>query len=92
MTALDVMTGPVASELGAGRSHDRPGTLLLILLVPPAMIGCAWLAQRQGTLLLLTGCFLGMRVLLAAWAMCGVGAGMGVAVSRFAFMLFVGPP
>ncbi|MCX4882787.1 hypothetical protein [Streptomyces sp. NBC_00847] len=68
-----------------------PGTIGTFLVTPVALTGCAWLAQRQGTPVLLLGAFLAMVVLLGAWVMCGVGPGLGVAVSGFAFMLFVGP-
>lgn len=68
-----------------------PGTVGTLVVMPVALTGCAWLAQRQGTLVLLLGAVLAMSVLLVAWFMCGVGPGLGVVVSGFAFMLFVGP-
>ncbi|MGW2900787.1 hypothetical protein ACWDAO_41040 [Streptomyces sp. NPDC001212] len=65
--------------------------MAILILTPAAMAGCSWLAQKQGTLVLLLGAFVAMVVLVIAWTMCGAGPGALVAVSGFAFMLFVGP-
>ncbi|MYS93427.1 MULTISPECIES: hypothetical protein [Streptomyces] len=68
----------------------RLGTLGVLVFLPLALTGCAWLAQHQGPLML-AGAILAMLSLVVAWAMCGAGPGACVAVSGFAFMLFVGP-
>ncbi|MFD5472418.1 hypothetical protein [Streptomyces sp. NPDC127105] len=62
-----------------------------MIATPAAIAGCSWLAQKQGTLVLLLGSLLGMLIMVIAWTMCGAGPGALVAVSGFAFMLFVGP-
>jgi hypothetical protein len=89
-----------ATEAGSAWPHAAigkkplrrwPATVGTLLITPLAMTGCAWLAQRQGTLVLLLGAVLGMLVMVAAWALCGAGPGAFVAVFGFAFMLFVGP-
>ncbi|MFJ8715110.1 hypothetical protein ACIRD9_18285 [Streptomyces violaceus] len=75
----------------ASRNELRrwPGTVGALVLAPLAMIGCAWLAQRQDALVVL-GAVLALLVLVIAWVMCGAGPGACVAVFGFAFMLFVG--
>ncbi|MCX4724649.1 hypothetical protein [Streptomyces sp. NBC_01306] len=62
-----------------------------MILGPLALAGCGWLAQRQGTLVMLLSAFLAMIVLCIAWAMCGAGPGACVAALGFALMLFLGP-
>ncbi|MGY6024993.1 hypothetical protein [Streptomyces spinosirectus] len=84
-------TKPEGAAVREGGARRWPGIVGTLVVMPVALTGCAWLAQRQGTLVLLLGAFLAMIVLLGAWVMCGVGPGLGVAVSGFAFMLFVGP-
>ncbi|WP_225078087.1 tweety family protein [Streptomyces sp. CoT10] len=83
-------TGP-ETALHVARPRRWPGTMAILILTPAAMAGCSWLAQKQGTLVLLLGAFVAMVVLVIAWTMCGAGPGALVAVSGFAFMLFVGP-
>ncbi|MFB7459821.1 hypothetical protein [Streptomyces sp. NPDC056188] len=83
-------TGPETTPRMA-RPRRWPGTLATLIVAPAAIAGCSWLAQKQGTLALLLGAFLGMLVMVIAWVMCGAWPGALVAVSGFAFMLFVGP-
>jgi hypothetical protein len=96
MTTTGAATGqelakPEGAAAGGGRPRHWPGTIGTLLVTPVVLTGCAWLAQRQGTLVLILGAFLAMAVLFTAWVMCGAGPGLGVAVFGFAFMLFVGP-
>ncbi|MFJ6563430.1 hypothetical protein ACIQMV_26910 [Streptomyces sp. NPDC091412] len=79
------------TALHVARPRRWPGTVAVLVLTPAVMVGCSWLAQKQGTLVLLLGAFLAMLVLVTAWTMCGAGPGALVAASGFAFMLFVGP-
>ncbi|WP_405778153.1 hypothetical protein [Streptomyces sp. NBC_00859] len=80
----------VEPEASAGLRR-WPGTVGTLALGPVALAGCGWLAQRQGTLILLLSALLGMIVLCALWAMCGARPGACVAVLGFALVLFVGP-
>ncbi|MEV0981300.1 hypothetical protein [Streptomyces sp. NPDC049915] len=73
------------------RSRRWPGTVGTLVVTPLALTGCAWLAQRQGTFLVVIGALLSLLVLVVAWAMCGAGPGTFVAVLGFAFGLFWGP-
>lgn len=73
------------------RTRRWPGTMGTLLLTPLAVAGCGWLAQRQGTVVLVLAVVLLMIVLCTAWAMCGAGPGACVAVCGFALMMFIGP-
>lgn len=89
------MTGVAAhpwEAVPACRAPRRwPGTVAVLVLTPLALTGCAWLAQREGTVVMLAGAFLTLLVLVVAWVMCGAGPGTFVAVLGFAFSLFWGP-
>ncbi|MER7841355.1 hypothetical protein ABTY98_37105 [Streptomyces sp. NPDC096040] len=82
---------PTETAVPPRRARRWPGTVGTVVVTPLALTGCAWLAQHQGTLVMLLGAVLALLVLVLAWSMCGVGPGLGMAVSGFAFMLFVGP-
>ncbi|MFJ4921408.1 hypothetical protein [Streptomyces sp. NPDC088725] len=79
------------SNLAPGCPRRWPGTAGALVLTPLVMVACGWLAQRQGTLLVLLATFLALVVLFVVWAMCGAGLGACVAALGFALMLFTGP-
>ncbi|MFE1295326.1 hypothetical protein ACFW6K_07960 [Streptomyces sp. NPDC058733] len=95
MTAPSPTAGRPAASRPPAEARERPryrtGTAALLVLVPVVLTACAWLAQGQGTLPLLTGAFLALLVLVVAWAMCGAGPGAFVAVLGFALSMFWGP-
>ncbi|WP_217140658.1 hypothetical protein [Streptomyces sp. AC627_RSS907] len=67
------------------------GTVWVLIGTPLVLVGCGWLAQKEGLLWMLLATVLVLAVLGTAWVMCGAGPGTGVAVCGFAFLLFVGP-
>lgn len=75
----------------SARPRRWPATIGTMILGPLALAGCGWLAQRQGTLIMLLSAFLALVVLCVAWAMCGAGPGACVAALGFALVLFLGP-
>ncbi|MCX4549024.1 hypothetical protein OG204_21895 [Streptomyces sp. NBC_01387] len=82
----DTASTPIPVE----RPRRWPGTIGTLVLAP-LLLGCAWLAQRQGTSAMLLAVFLALIVLCTAWAMCGAGPGVCAATLGFVLLLFAGP-